>query len=112
MPRKPKPATAAASTQATPAIGASTAPGATASAASSEARIYTISELPDEIRRSLPSIVVGGSVYSSVPANRFLFINGQVMHEGDVVSPGVVLQSIRLKAAVLLYKGYRYEMNY
>jgi general secretion pathway protein B len=47
-----------------------------------------------------------------VPANRFMFVNGQVLHEGDVIAPGVVLQQIRVKAAVLTVAGYRYLMSY
>ena len=64
------------------------------------------------MRRALPSLTVGGSVYSTTPANRFLFLNGQVVHEGDVVAPGVVLQLIKLKAAVLAFRGLRYQIEY
>jgi general secretion pathway protein B len=81
-------------------------------ASAGEPRVYTYAELPDDIRRQLPAMTVGGSVYSPVPANRFIFVNGQVLHEGDVVAPGVVLQQIRIKAAVLTVGGYRYLMNY
>jgi general secretion pathway protein B len=82
------------------------------SASAGEPRVYTYAELPDDIRRQVPTMTVGGSVYSPVPANRFIFVNGQVLHEGDVVAPGVVLQQIRIKAAVLTVAGYRYLMNY
>jgi general secretion pathway protein B len=81
-------------------------------ASAGEPRVYTYAELPDDIRRQVPAMTVGGSVYSPVPANRFIFVNGQVLHEGDVVAPGVVLLQIRSKAAVLTVGGYRYLMNY
>ena len=88
-------------------------PAATAaSAATGEARIYALAELPDEIRRQLPTLSVGGSAYSKKAADRILILNGQVLHEGDKVAPELVLQQIKLRAAVLVFKGYRYEIVY
>jgi general secretion pathway protein B len=75
-------------------------------------RVYAQSELPDDIRRQLPLIAVGGSMYSPVPANRILIINGQVLHEGERITPEVQLVQIKLKAAVLAFKGYRYELAF
>jgi general secretion pathway protein B len=85
---------------------------AMASAALPGTRIYALSELPDDIRRQLPATNVGGSMYSATKANRILILNGQVLHEGDTVAPQLVLHEIRLKAAVLAYKGYRYEIAF
>jgi len=75
-------------------------------------KIYAMTELPDDIRRQLPPISVGGSMYSPVPANRILIVNGQVLHEGDRVTPDVVLEQVRVKAAVLSFKGYRYLVSF
>jgi general secretion pathway protein B len=83
-----------------------------ASPAVSVARIYTMGELPEDIRRQVPTVTVGGSMYSSTPANRILIINGTVFHEGDKLAPDLVLQQIRLKAAVLSFKDYRYLLNF
>ena len=71
-----------------------------------------MSELPDEIRRELPTLAVGGAMYSQNPANRLLIVNGQTFHEGDKLAPNLFLQQIRLKSAVLEYKGYRYGITY
>lgn len=81
-------------------------------AAVPEGRIHTLAELPDDIRRQLPAITVGGSIYSAEAANRFLIINGQIFHEKDKLGPELVLEQIKLKAAVLRFKGYRYEITY
>ena len=83
-----------------------------ASAASSGGRVYAQSELPDDIRRQLPAVNVGGSMYSAKKADRLLIINGQVLHEGDAIAPGLMLEQIRLKAAVLAFKGYRYAIAF
>jgi len=66
--------------------------------------------LPEEIRRDLPKLVIGGSSYSGDAASRMVMINGQVFHEGDRLAPDLVLERIRLKSAVLAFKGWRYEV--
>jgi general secretion pathway protein B len=88
-------------------------PAPTASAATSaEARLYTLSELPEDVRAGLPALTVGGAMYSQTPANRMLIINGQVFREGDTLAPGLVLEQIKLKSAVLKVKGLRFGISY
>jgi general secretion pathway protein B len=100
--RKPKPVAPPAS----PAVAPGAKPAATAE------RVYALAELPDEIRRQLPNLAVGGSMYSTKPADRILIINGQVLHEGDAIAPGLVLQQIRLKAALLSFKDHRFTIAF
>jgi len=85
---------------------------APASAATPERPVQTLAELPENIRRELPQITVGGAMYSENAASRMLIINGQVFHEGDKISGELVLEQIKLKAAVLAYKGYRYGISF
>jgi general secretion pathway protein B len=80
--------------------------------ASADTRVYNPNELPDDVRRDLPKLVVGGAMYSDSPANRMLIINSQIFHEGDKLTPDLLLQEIKLKSAVFKYKGYRYAVNY
>jgi len=101
---KPLPAASKPTTRA--ALSPPSAPAAT------EVRVYALSELPDDIRRELPTLAVGGAMYSQNPANRLLIVNGQTFHEGDKLAPGLALEQIRLKSAVLEYKGYRYGITY
>jgi general secretion pathway protein B len=75
-------------------------------------KVYAIAELPDDIRGQLPKVAVGGSMYSAKPADRILIINGQVLHEGDKIAPELTLQQIRLKGALLNFKGYRYTIAF
>jgi general secretion pathway protein B len=77
-----------------------------------EPRVYALNELPEEVRRELPSLTVSGAMYSEQAANRMLILNGQVFHEGDKVSANLVLEQIKLKSAVLVYKSYRYGISY
>ncbi|MGH6645409.1 general secretion pathway protein GspB [Aquabacterium sp.] len=77
-----------------------------------DTRVYAVHELPANIQRELPKLVVGGAMYSETPANRMLIINSQVFHEGDKLGPDLLLQEIKLKSAVFQYKGHRYGVSY
>lgn len=95
---------------------ASPAPAASAPAPASAApaaipRVNSLAELPAEARAGLPPLAFGGSIYSSTPANRLLIVNGQLMHEGEPIAPGVMLEQIKPKAAVLNIRGQRYEIG-
>ena len=85
---------------------------ARASEGAGDGRIYALRDLPEEIRRTLPSVAVSGSTYSNDRASRMLMINGQIFHEGDVVSNGLVLQQIKPRGAVFSFKGFRYETGF
>lgn len=77
-----------------------------------EARIYSLAELPTNIRQELPNVVVGGSSYSTNPALRMLMLNGKMYQERDQPAPNLQLEQIRQGSAVLKYKGYRYRITY
>lgn len=74
--------------------------------------VVGVNDLPEAIRREQPKLSVGGAMHSANPANRMLILNGQVFHEGDQVTADLVLEQIKLKSAVLVYKGYRYSISY
>ncbi len=95
--------------RAEPGRAAASVPGA---APAAPVRIYAQNELPEEVRRGVPALVVNGSVFSKNPADRFLIINGQIVREKDAVAPDVVLEQIKLRAAVLVTKGFRFEITY
>ena len=77
-----------------------------------EPRVYALAELPDDIRRELPTLAVGGAMYSETAANRMLIINGQVFHERDKLAANLTLVQIKLKSAVLEFRGYRYSIAF
>ncbi len=41
-----------------------------------------------------------------------LIVNGQVFNEGSEIGPGVVLEEVRSKGAVLRFRGARYTVSY
>lgn len=76
------------------------------------ARIYARDELPEPIRSQLPALAIGGSMYSPNPANRTLIIDGRVVREGEQIGPDLSLEQIKLKGAVLKFRGYLYEIAF
>lgn len=69
-------------------------------------------ELPDAIARAVPQVAIGGYIYSSNPADRLLLIDKILRREGEEVAPGLRLEKLLPKAAVMNYKGYRYRIPY
>ena len=111
MTRKPS-STAVAAVVVPKQVEARTTATAAAASAVVDEKVVTLAEIPDEIRRELPSLTISGAIYSENVANRFLIINGQIFHETETPVPGVVLHKIKLKSAVLGFKGYRYSVTY
>ena len=75
-------------------------------------RVLATSELPPDVQRELPKLQVSGGVYSDNPAQRMLIVGGQVVLEGAEAGPGVLVEQIRAKSAVLKFRGYRYSVQY
>lgn len=109
------PAPAPPAVAASPVPTATTAPTvatvATAPAQPAE-RTYTMAELPPDIQTALPKFSVSGGVYSDNVAQRMLVVNGQVFNEGSEIAPGVVLEQIRARTALLKFRGLRISQPY
>jgi general secretion pathway protein B len=75
-----------------------------------EIRIPKLAELPEELRRAVPPLAFGGSVYSEVPAQRMVIMNGQLLREGEALSADLTLETIRAKSAVFRIKGEPFEL--
>lgn len=85
---------------------------APAPAAARANAVPNIKDLPPDVRSQLPRLAVAGSVYSETPSARMVILNGQVFHEGEKPAPDTVLEQIRLKSAVLNFRGQRYEITF
>jgi general secretion pathway protein B len=90
--------------QAPPVVAAPKAPPASPSP--------VLSELPENIRQTVPKLAISGSIYSETAAHRMLIINGQVFHEGEKPAPDLELEQIKPKTAVFNFKGQRYSVGY
>jgi general secretion pathway protein B len=97
----------------TPAVPPAAAPTlsakATAGAASAPLRL---SAMPAEWRKQLPALTVSGSVYSPDAPARMLILNGQILREGQNAGGDLLVERIGPKAAVLSFRGQRFELPY
>ncbi len=73
-------------------------------------RVPLLTELPDDVRRQVPALKLGGLVYSAAPASRMVIVNGDVQREGSTVAPGLTLENIKPKSAVFSMRGQRFEV--
>ena len=87
------------------------APDPAASQALDESLPY-MRDLPEQQRSSLPQVTFGGYMYSKNPADRLLLIDKVLRHEGEEVAPGLVLEKLLPRAAVMNYRGTRYRVAY
>lgn len=115
----PSPAPAPQVREAAPRVAeASSAPAAppvpapTAVPAPAEETVRTLQQLPEAIQREVPKVAFGGYIYSPDPAERLLLVDKMLRREGEEVAPGLVLERLLPKAAVMNYRGYRYRVAY
>ena len=71
-----------------------------------------LQQLPDAQQRDIPRVTFGGYMYSANPADRLLLVDKALRHEGEEVAPGLVLEKLLPKAAVMNYRGLRYRVAY
>jgi general secretion pathway protein B len=63
-------------------------------------------------RAALPPIQISGSAYSANQDHRMLIANGQVVKEGQELTPGLTLEVIGPRSAVFNHRGTRFNVNY
>jgi general secretion pathway protein B len=71
-----------------------------------------LGELPEDIRRQIPALVITGAVYSETPAQRLLLVNNQVLNQGSQAAPEVTLEEIRPKSSVFSFRGTRFRLTH
>jgi general secretion pathway protein B len=77
-----------------------------------EENLRTLQQLPDAIQREVPKVAVGGYIYSPNPADRLLLVDKTLRREGEELAPGLVLERLMPKFAVMNYRGTRYRVAY
>ena len=83
-----------------------------AAAPAPEDRVRSLQELPEALQREIPKVAFGGYIYSPNAAERLLLVDKMLRREGEEVAPGLVLERILPKAAVMNYRGNRYRVGY
>ena len=77
-----------------------------------EASLPFVQQLPEAQQRDIPRVTFGGYMYSSNPSDRLLIVDKALRHEGEEIAPGLVLEKLLPKAAVMNYRGTRYRVAY
>jgi len=96
-----------------PLSAAPVAPAPVASAQpAGEDNLRTLQQLPEAVRREIPQVSFGGYIYSPTPGESLLLVDKMLRREGEEVAPGLVLERLMPKAAVMNYRGTRYRVAY
>jgi general secretion pathway protein B len=67
-------------------------------------------DLPPELQREVPPLLVSGWVQSADPGSRQLLVNGMLLREGDALTPVMRLEQIGSRSAVFSVRGQRFEV--
>ena len=111
-PPPPKPASVTPSPSAQRASRTAKVPASTAKEAVAAAAPLAplLNELPEDLRRQIPPLGISGAVYSDNPAQRLLLVNGQVLGQGSLAAPDVVLVEIRSSSSEFSFRGTRFRL--
>lgn len=86
--------------------------GARTPASADEDTLVRVADLPPGARAGLPPLQVSGTTYADNPALRMLIVDGKVLQEGQDIAPGLRLESIGPRSAVLNQQGRRLRLTY
>ena len=75
-----------------------------------EESVRSINDLPQPVGAGLPHLNVDLHVFADTPAQRFVVINGQRLHEGDALREGPRLERITPDGVILTYRGTRFQV--
>ena len=106
---KPKPAPRAEPVEV---VQETPAPAPVAAAPAPEDSVGPLQSLPEAVQREVPKVAFGGYIYSPNPAERLLLVDKMLRREGEEVAPGLVLERLLPKAAIMNFRGYRYRVAY
>jgi general secretion pathway protein B len=106
-PREPEPVRTA-----PPAPSPEPAPARVVAQSAGDEQLRTLQQLPDALQREIPKVAFGGYIYSPTPGESLLLVDKMLRREGEEVAPGLVLERLTPKAAVMNYRGTRYRASY
>ena len=83
-----------------------------APAAALEDTVRYARDLPPALQQQLPRVAFGGYMYSDNAADRLVLVDKTLRHEGEEIAPGLILEKLLPKGAVLNYRGTRYRVGF
>ena len=79
---------------------------------SAEDNIRFAKDLPQEIQQQLPRVGFGGYMYSDNAADRLVLVDKTLRHEGEEIAPGLMLEKLLPRGAILNFRGTRYRVAF
>lgn len=73
--------------------------------------VPTLEQLPVAIRNQLPQLRLDMHVYATRPADRFVFVNMQRLHEGEATRDGIRVEEITPTGVILGFRGTRFQLE-
>lgn len=72
--------------------------------------VYDINDLEASWVDELPHVDINMHIFSSNPIKRTISVNGQELHEGDMISPELFIVEIRPEDVVFNFKGNQFKV--
>jgi general secretion pathway protein B len=73
--------------------------------------VYNMYELPSSVQRNLPAFSITAHIHTGDPATGMVKVNGQLMREGQELSPGLKLEEIIPDGVIFRYQNYRFRVG-
>jgi|MudIll2142460700_1097286.scaffolds.fasta_scaffold00179_6 general secretion pathway protein B len=73
--------------------------------------VYNLYELPSSIQQNLPAFSITAHIHTGDPASGMVKVNGQLMREGQELSPGLKLEEIIPDGVIFRYQNYRFRVG-
>ena len=73
--------------------------------------LYNLYELPSSIQQNLPAFSITAHIHTGDPASGMVKVNGQMMREGQELSPGLKLEEIIPDGVIFRYQNYRFRVG-
>jgi len=74
-------------------------------------RTVKLSELPADIKKSLPDMKMSAHFYSTDQQARFARVNDRILHEGETLVEGLRVEEINPTGTVFNYLGWRFQIG-
>lgn len=115
LPARASPIAPASAPATAPAMAPTIAPAIVPAAPAARMRVEASAPVPlagltADQRRELPPMALGGSIWSESAAQRFVIVNGQIVHEGEAAAPGVRVERILPRTLVVQWRELRIEL--
>lgn len=74
-------------------------------------KLLNVRELPSSVQQGLPNLSITTHLYSDDPSSRMIRMNGEIIREGQDLSPGLKLVEITSDGVILKYQNYRFHVG-